>query len=196
MDVRQSPFPLWARITAVWSLQSSCMCPQQLVQFWFEEGDWGIYRYIRNDTEIQRCTFFLLGEAVFAVQLSVHPCERASTSCNPICIYTHRHSVQGPGGQEPAGRLTQVQPHSDGWETSLLIENLSSASKCSSFFPLFPVKPPHFANILLASNHIPIIAINPQGPKSFHQLYTHVYNTPTLQSYYGSKNTAIKPGVM
>lgn len=113
MDVRQSPFPLRAGITAVLKPHSSCMCPRQLVQFWFEDGDWGIYQR-RNDTDGQRCTF-----SSPVRQLAVQSSVRASVPAPLVIpsIYTNWHSVQGPGGQEPEGRLVQVQSHSDegGW---------------------------------------------------------------------------------
>lgn len=74
-------------------------------------GDWGIYQYIRNDTEIQQRTFSSPTRQ-FAVQSSV--CASVPVPLVIPCIYTHWNSVQGPGEQEPEERLEQVQPHTDG----------------------------------------------------------------------------------
>lgn len=73
----QSPFPLWAGIRAVWRPCSSCMCPQQLVQFWFEEGDWGIYLYVM--TQKYNGAVSPPWPRQFAVQ--------SSASCNPVYLH-------------------------------------------------------------------------------------------------------------
>lgn len=58
------PLSTLAGIRAVWGLHFSCLCPQQRPQFWFDKGDWGIYQYIRNDTEVQQNTFPPFGRVI------------------------------------------------------------------------------------------------------------------------------------
>lgn len=67
---------------------TSHVVSRRRVQFWFNGGDWGIWRCIRNDTEIQRCTFFSLSQPRHcAVQSSFGDSVPAPLIIP--CIYTH-----------------------------------------------------------------------------------------------------------
>lgn len=88
---------------------TSRVLSRRRVQFWFDGGDWGICRYIRNDTEIQRCTFFFsrsLSVAALRCPI-VSRWQCASTPHNPVYL----HPLQSSGEQEPEGRLERVQRH-------------------------------------------------------------------------------------
>lgn len=109
----------------------ACMCPQQLVQFWLDRGDWRIYRYIRNDEETQLCAFSSQA-GHFSVQSSVNA-SWSNTSDNP-CTDTRPVVLRTrPWRRFKAGSDSEMSK-----EGSLKKRTKHQAKDKRAFFVIFP----------------------------------------------------------
>lgn len=121
----KAPFQLWAGITRVWRLRSSRMCPQQLVQFWFQGGrlrDLSVHNDIHTAVHS-----FLFSEIVCCPVVSL--CKCASVPCNLLYLHSLVPCTK------PRRTRTGVEISSD----SISQHNISHPKKATMCFFSFPV---------------------------------------------------------